>query len=916
MIARPVPSGAVLGSRGVLGLVTATIALANFSDLLHSLTDVQGTRVFMIDHNMAVIAAADTPEHDLIEIVAPEDIASVNASGGRFCVSSAGGGTGNQTVTYGCHWLFTHYPSYAPLRAFTVLQSLAAILEGNFTQVIPHGSSLANVAGFAEAIRNAVVRRIEVGGEDTYACAVGVPLRYAAPNGAALAFTLASFIPASAVDGGVSRARNLAIGITSGILILAIILSTIFIRQVLAPLERVVRSMASVVVDIGVDDLRAGAADRRKRRHRRLAAAKDDGCVKGSTDETLASTPTPQLIGSVDPLQNALPETTQADRYAPRSSGPEGSSEATGTLVNVPIAVDHEATRAFPMMPPGELLLLTATDGTGTTAAGPCGAQSAAVPKAATCTHRSDVSLASTEIPGAVMDDKVDNLAAAFDTAPAFDHSGYKYPHTDMDFSPPVLSDDALFPDSPLTATFDGPEGTHARDDNTDTRSTSSTASNGADESQSHLSEITSLLKAYADLRSTMASVSRYVPRDVVQELHATRELGQVAVRPARCSILFADIAGFTKLCDAVPPGALSGAVRVYFDRMSRLVHLYGGIVDKFIGDCVMAVWGAPQRAHHIELRAALCAQAIVPAAFAEPLLSAFRAVQHTLSIRVGAASGEVLAGNMGSPDRMSYTVIGDAVNLAARLESFNKQWGTNVMISEEIAREVAPVIVTRLVMHARIADRADPVGVYDIAGLYPDAVARLSRIQRGLPPAEDLHHATKGVPAAAAPVSFLAVGDGAAGPPSASAAATATETAAGSPLASSSEDSVAGGRARPTATDAADYLRAAAPPPIARVPVAALVELTARRYPAPPSVVDFCARYSAAAFLVHRRQFAAAAAQLRTLVPTTPVGRLFDGRQSVSRLLAVAEREQHSESSSRGRSVGSPGKPPRPKRH
>jgi len=188
--------------------------------------------------------------------------------------------------------------------------------------------------------------------------------------------------------------------------------------------------------------------------------------------------------------------------------------------------------------------------------------------------------------------------------------------------------------------------------------------------------------------------------------------------------MLFVDIAGFTSMCERVPHDELSSLVSRYFGSMSAIVMRHGGTIDKYIGDCIMAVWGAPFAIGNQEARATLCAALMELEARSEELGGAFDAAGEQLAIRVGVATGSVLAGNMGSAERMNYTVIGDDVNLAARLEALNKQFGTRVMVAESTARGLpAGVFALRQLHRIVVVGKETPVGVFEVLGLREGAL-------------------------------------------------------------------------------------------------------------------------------------------------------------------------------------------------
>jgi class 3 adenylate cyclase len=234
----------------------------------------------------------------------------------------------------------------------------------------------------------------------------------------------------------------------------------------------------------------------------------------------------------------------------------------------------------------------------------------------------------------------------------------------------------------------------------------------------SNLAEIYDLQKAYTNMNTAIKSFTRYVPRDVVKDLMASGQLCTIQMTPQRCTMLFVDIAGFTTVCERVPPDVLSALVSQYFDRASRIVMAHDGLIDKFIGDCIMAVWGAPFGVANQEVKAALTGKLLDRETMVEPLSKNWDEAGELLRVRVGISSGEVLAGNMGSADRMSYTVIGDPVNLAARLESMNKQLGTRVMVSEMTAVALSGLFVLRLLMPIAVVGKDKPVKVYEVMGV------------------------------------------------------------------------------------------------------------------------------------------------------------------------------------------------------
>src|SRR6185437_1039257 len=179
---------------------------------------------------------------------------------------------------------------------------------------------------------------------------------------------------------------------------------------------------------------------------------------------------------------------------------------------------------------------------------------------------------------------------------------------------------------------------------------------------------------------SGLRSFGAYVPRDLVRAVLASGERAELGGKTKELTIFFSDLAGFTTLSETLAPEALVELLGGYFDEMTRVIQSHGGTIDKFIGDAIMAFWNAPgDEPDH-------AARACQAALDCQAKLDAMRRADARLAglqARIGLATGSVLVGNIGASDRMNYTVMGDTVNLASRLEGLNKAYGTPIMIAE-----------------------------------------------------------------------------------------------------------------------------------------------------------------------------------------------------------------------------------------
>jgi len=210
-------------------------------------------------------------------------------------------------------------------------------------------------------------------------------------------------------------------------------------------------------------------------------------------------------------------------------------------------------------------------------------------------------------------------------------------------------------------------------------------------------------------IRSTFAM---YVSGDVVQEMIANPDKLKLGGERRDVSVLFSDLAGFTSLSERLEPDEVAQVVNMYLTAMTRVIMAHGGTVDKFIGDAVMAFWGAPlddpQHALHA-LKASIAMQQAMQEM--QPALRELGA--DTLSLRIGINSGPAIIGNMGSDIRFDYTAIGDTVNLAARLEGANKAYDTPILVSERTRQQVQHEIPLRQVDRVRVKGKEHPVTVY-----------------------------------------------------------------------------------------------------------------------------------------------------------------------------------------------------------
>lgn len=234
----------------------------------------------------------------------------------------------------------------------------------------------------------------------------------------------------------------------------------------------------------------------------------------------------------------------------------------------------------------------------------------------------------------------------------------------------------------------------------------------------------------------------KYVdPRIVQGLLHDQQHFVQGGERQYM-SVFFSDIEGFTTTCESLTPDAAVRLLNQYFSLMAEPIREQRGIIDKFIGDSVMAFWGPPfsSATEHATLAclAALEQQARVPKFQAMlPDVLGIRKNVPVINVRMGIATGDVTVGSIGSDDARSYTVIGDNVNLASRLEGTNKIYGTRILISEDTRKLAGDLIEAREIDIIRVMGKTDPVHIYELLGkagdISPQTAQLREHYERGL---------------------------------------------------------------------------------------------------------------------------------------------------------------------------------------
>ncbi len=209
----------------------------------------------------------------------------------------------------------------------------------------------------------------------------------------------------------------------------------------------------------------------------------------------------------------------------------------------------------------------------------------------------------------------------------------------------------------------------------------------------------------------------QYVPPELVDEMSENPENFTMEGESREMTVLFSDVRGFTTISEGLAPKQLSRLMNEYLTPMTQIIHKQRGTIDKYIGDAIMAFWGAPladpDNARHgvlaaLEMQGALAS-----------LRGKFKAEGWPeIRIGVGVNTGSMSVGNMGSEFRMAYTVMGDSVNLASRMESLTKQYGVGIIVGENTQKILKQEFVFRELDRVRVKGKDKPAAIYEPLGL------------------------------------------------------------------------------------------------------------------------------------------------------------------------------------------------------
>ena len=238
---------------------------------------------------------------------------------------------------------------------------------------------------------------------------------------------------------------------------------------------------------------------------------------------------------------------------------------------------------------------------------------------------------------------------------------------------------------------------------------------------ETRILEIRELFGAMSRMKTNLRSFQKYIPAEVVGDLVRSGREAALGGEKLVATVYFSDIADFTSTAERMEPEALVAHLGEYLGAMSEGIRHHGGTVDKFIGDAVMAFWNAPrpEAAHALQA----CEAALANQRRLEALTALWQARQlPPLHTRIGLHTGPVIVGNIGSEWRMNYTIIGDSVNLASRLESLNKFYGTRILASQATLDQAGPAVLARPLDCINVKGKSNGVIIHELLGRRAEA--------------------------------------------------------------------------------------------------------------------------------------------------------------------------------------------------
>lgn len=211
----------------------------------------------------------------------------------------------------------------------------------------------------------------------------------------------------------------------------------------------------------------------------------------------------------------------------------------------------------------------------------------------------------------------------------------------------------------------------------------------------------------------------QYIPTELVEEMNRSGQQVSVGGESREMTVLFSDVRGFTSISEGLTPQQLTELMNAFLSPMTKVIHTHRGTIDKYMGDAIMAFWGAPLHDADHARHGVQAALGMVRCM--EELAESFvERGWKPMKVGIGLNTGIMNVGNMGSDFRLAYTVMGDAVNLGSRIESLTKQYGVMVMVSQ-FTKAVLPDLITREIDLVRVKGKDQPVGIFEPIGFDGD---------------------------------------------------------------------------------------------------------------------------------------------------------------------------------------------------